>query len=795
MTTSRRRLIVVLLGILLIILPLLIRMMNNGYPGSSYQPPATGLPELAVTPEPTPTALPAVQEEAIPVSELNAGSVIVDLAHFNLVSPAQFQPLAAQLSTHGLSLYFWMNPADIFELDVGGLADLPDQSEELAGLLQDAAGLVVISPVFLWTPAEVDVVEKFVADGGRLLLISDPDIPEVPEYFIHDINKLGQPFGVVFNDDYLYDLSHNDRNYTHFFLAEFLDRAATSLTGRRVAFYGARSISGPVTSQALTADTTLSSLRSGLTSFSAVAIGGLDANDTIGNVLAMGDFDVLTEPYVSRHHNRLMLEFVAGFLAHALRTQLLDDFPAYLGTDVSLAFGEGTLVDAKLLAQSSSLQTQLEETGRVLTLAPSTDPLLTSILAVARTATITVTPAATAIVADSTPQDLIYLGSYETAIQETTLLTDVGISLVEQVETPEPSPDAGDVDQPAEGEEDAPTPTATVQPSETGTPEATATVTPTPEPTPELTSTLILDVGFGPRLLAAETIVILRDQQPGSSQVTAVLGQDADAVSAGLNRLLSRDFGDCVRYPDLALCPFVSGETDVSLPSEPPDTEVDGEEPIDVPEAAVPILIIDDDKMAAAGDEIEADIYLGALAEVGYWPDLWTTADSGSPGQDDLEGYDWVIWSNGVYQESSLDVDTFLILLDYVDLGGQLTISGRHLPPGVSQADPSVIADVVKTDSLPEMVAGLPDEPIELASDLPPVVPLESDVGEDALVVLRRGPKSDDADAPLMVILTDGEATGSAQPSVAVLAMPLNWLPYENAYQLVQNMAFWLMAE
>ena len=148
-----------------------------------------------------------------------------------------------------------------------------------------------------------------------------------------------------------------------------------------------------------------------------------------------------------------------------------------------------------------------------------------------------------------------------------------------------------------------------------------------------------------------------------------------------------------------------------------------------------------------------------------------------------------------MYQESSLDVDTFLILLDYVDLGGRLTISGRHLPPGVSQADPSVIADVVKTDSVPEMVAGLPDEPIELASDLPPVVPLETDVGEDALVVLRRGPKSGDADAPLMAVLTDGEATGSARPSLVLLAMPLNWLPYENAVQLVQNMALWLLAE
>ena len=341
MKSMLRLVIIILVGLLLLGLPFAVRTaLVDWGSGSRYQPPQTGMVDLAATPEPTSTAAPAPEDVAAPAAALRSGPVVVDLAHFNLISPGQFQPLSARLASYGVGMRFWMNPTPPAEVDRTNLAGLADQSGDLFNQLQDASALVVVSPLFLWQPAEIAVVERFVADGGRLLLISDPDIPEAPDYFIRDLNKLGEPFGVVFNDDYLYDLTRNDNNFTHLFQGEFLDRAA-ELSGKTIALYGVRSLSGPLVSQVRTSETTLSSLRSGLTRFTTVAVGGLPVNHTAGKVLAMGDFDVLTDPYVSRHDNRLMLDFVADFLVAAQRDQQIADFPSYLGPRVALVVEPG----------------------------------------------------------------------------------------------------------------------------------------------------------------------------------------------------------------------------------------------------------------------------------------------------------------------------------------------------------------------------------------------------------------------------------------------------------------------
>src|SRR5690606_907785 len=102
---------------------------------------------------------------------------------------------------------------------------------------------------------------------------------------------IAEPFGVVFHDDFLYDTIENDENYTHFYQGEFLDQAAT-LDGARIAFYGGRSIAGSVQTLARSSQTTLSSLRTGVTGFNTMVVGGVAARGTAGRVLAMSDFDV-----------------------------------------------------------------------------------------------------------------------------------------------------------------------------------------------------------------------------------------------------------------------------------------------------------------------------------------------------------------------------------------------------------------------------------------------------------------------------------------------------------------------
>ena len=112
----------------------------------------------------------------LPTDELPRGPIVVDLAHYSRIDRARFQPLAAALAQHGLDLRFWLPTVDASK--VKAITDFPDMSADLAKQLGGASGLVVISPFFLYTPAEIAEVERFVADGGRLLVISDPDIGE-----------------------------------------------------------------------------------------------------------------------------------------------------------------------------------------------------------------------------------------------------------------------------------------------------------------------------------------------------------------------------------------------------------------------------------------------------------------------------------------------------------------------------------------------------------------------------------------------------------------------------------------
>lgn len=129
-----------------------------------------------------------------------------------------------------------------------------------------------------------------------------------------------------------------------------------------------------------------------------------------------------------------------------------------------------------------------------------------------------------------------------------------------------------------------------------------------------------------------------------------------------------------------------------------------------------------------------------------------------------------------------------------------MTISGRNHPfGGESPKEASVIADVVKTDEVPELVIGFPDEPIDLPAGLPPVVPIEEvqvgDGGPTVAVALRRGPDSADAGAPLMVALTNTGEPNPVEVHMLLLGMALNWLPEGHARQLVGNMASWTLAE
>ena len=497
-------LIVLVVGLLLLVAPFAIRTTVLNYDGRSYTPPDVPPISMAMTPAPTITPMAIGVAETEPEQSLRAGPIIVDLAHFNRLNRSSFQPLASALAERNVGLRFWL-PDDIDIFEIQSFTDFPDQSEALAEQLADASGLIVASPFFLWNENEIALVEQFVADGGRLFLISDPDIiGDVAA----DINNLAEPFGVVFNDDYLYDTFDNDKNFTHIFIADFLD-SAEPLQGSTVAFYGARSIDGAGIPQVRTSDTTLSSLRTGLNGFATVMLAGLETNDTAGRVLAISDFDVLTEPYVTRFDNRLIMEHAADFLAGGDRGTRLVDFPAFLGKEVALVYGSADSMDSALLEQSSQLQIKLEKSGRKLTLMGTglltETGMLTHTIGISGTglsAAMSNEMSTEAITATSTmpSRNLIYVSDYETAGEQTTLLDGLGVEIIEVIETPTPGP------------------TDTATPTATSTATATATATSTASPTQTATGTPTAIPTVAPTVDATDTLTSTRRARPATTE-------------------------------------------------------------------------------------------------------------------------------------------------------------------------------------------------------------------------------------------------------------------------------------
>jgi len=820
-----RRLLIFVLGLACLALPTLAR--DWGYNDwrwqtveSNYTPPEVPDLSFAATPMPTPTPMPVSDPGLADDGALRRGPVVVDFAHFSFLNPGHLQPLADALADRGLGLRYWISQVDTMALE--SAAQFPDQSEDLATQLKDASALVVISPFFLWTPKEITVAERFVADGGRLLLVSDPDIMgDFPSL----VNILAEPFGVVFNDDYLYDTSKNDGNFT-FFFGEGAE--AEALADATIAFYGGRSISGAVAPQMRSIESTLSSLRVGKNGFTTVAIGGVAGRGTAGRVLALSDFDVLTEAYRVRYDNQRMVEFVADFLSAEQRNHTMPDFPNYLGKAVALSYGTQTAINADLLAQGAQLQKRLEESGRTLTLTNGH------------------------ALADSDGKDLIYLADYTTVYSETTLLTDLGIQVITEamtitlpvevtpVDEPTPEPEVS----PAPNEEPlrerapftdttpiTPTRPITAQITVTNTRSApavkpstqvtealtvTATITDTdaittsiPETSVVITTYLVTAEGL--RFLADETVLVAQSQRE-DGLLLAVLGADRRGIDAGVTRLLSNDFSDCVIGENLTFCSLPPGErsssgsssdsgsSDEGSGSEAGDSgsssEGDGSgssEPAPAPSERTGILLIDDNRAAADGESSEADLYLQTLLAADHNVDLWGIKTQNSPTADDLANYAWVIWSNGGYAEGKLSLEDMDLIFGYIRQGGRLTVSSRYPLPGLEDA--STVRDVVVDSGLAALTDGLPDEPITLAeeqnaADLSPLAADESGVQ----IALRRGPESDNAEAPIVAVLSDA-ASEDTNARFMIVGMAVTGLPEEAGKTLINNMATWMLAE
>jgi len=391
----------VLIVAVLLLLPIVARWVwfNRGvYTSPSI--PEIDESQIEVAP---PEYGPAAQE-----SSQQGGRVVFDLGHNSNLEVDDLTPLQDRLATRGA----------ILETHYGFDASLESQ-------LRGAVALVVVAPSFLYSEWEVGAVMDFVRAGGRVLLVADPtrpvptaedadslDLGDVfsPESAIPAINSLANPLGIVYFDDYLYNLVENEGNYRNVRLTAGDSDHPLAEGLESVVFFATHSLRSDGVALLTGDDDTSSPLRTGETD---LAAGVLSAD---GSVLALGDLTALTAPYHTMADNDRLMSNVADWLLAAEREFDLQDFPYLFERAVDLVQISGEFLDPRLIAKSGMLKDILALADLTLDLRDIDDP----------------------------DHDVIFVGTFEDVELVQEYLDDAGVAITiaeaeEEVSTPTPT--------------------------------------------------------------------------------------------------------------------------------------------------------------------------------------------------------------------------------------------------------------------------------------------------------------------------------------------------------------------
>lgn len=313
------------------------RSVYFGTATNTYVPPQRDLTEVSVE-----QAALSARMEAVETPTAAKGLALVDFSHDNALFVEELNTLFSKLVSRGYD-YQLVTPVE-------------DEKEDptLIDQLPMASALVLPLPRQSYSTEEITEIEKFVKNGGRLLIIGDP----TRTVEVDALNSVAGSFGMIYADDYLYSLNRGsmDNNYRNVIYTKFNNSPLTDglADGDKVIFYSGSSINAPGHEVILGDEFTHSSTSEGGRTMAAAA---LTADD---RVLALGDLTFFNEPYSAAESNGTLINNIATFLTGGQRSYELKDFPNFFNDNIDVVF-DNTLVFNSQFEDSVKMKELLEQ--------------------------------------------------------------------------------------------------------------------------------------------------------------------------------------------------------------------------------------------------------------------------------------------------------------------------------------------------------------------------------------------------------------------------------------------------
>lgn len=556
---------------------------------------------------------------------------------------------------------------------------------------------------------------------------------------VEALNSIAGSFGLIYANDYLYSLENNDNNYRNVVYSNFRESPLTQGLG------GEQKVvfygGGSIVAPGHEI------ILGDETTYSSTSEGGrtmaaaaLGAND---RVLALADLTFFSEPYSAVEANGIFINNIADFLANSgVRDFDLQDFPYFLDTRINVVFSNSLIFNSQF-ADSVKLKSYLENHDRVVTFTDN--------------------------ITDANDNDLIFVGRFVDAYKVQNYLDEAGITILA-------SPD----------KEDEPAPSApNIATSNRTRPALTSKEPPGEEE--RYVKGRIQIASVGDLEMGGSTLFYLNRNH--DRNIMIILSETAATNADAFKLLLDNQLDTCRISDTISVCQ--TKKPDGGLPPSLRSSRIDN------------ILVVGSDTGRPRGYEATGMLEFNDVLSATYVVDTWLTSESGSPDVDQLLEYDAVIWTTGDYWDDSLNAEDAALLTKYVELGGNLILSGASIAFDWDHTDfmTNVLhAAYVTTGEQVDLEVGQPDHPLAEGFAEAPLMtftatitstsnePLQIDVvrkASDARAVFKRGPASEAAGEASVIAFEDDRA------KIAYFAFPIYMLPAEQRTLLVNNTVQW----